>query len=70
MDTISYVLLHVLDVYYTKQKEKKCNNNLEYIIENETQKVKSYLFLITTASYMIFKYNYVIFELDCLDIVF
>lgn len=52
------------------KKKKKCFHCLEYIIQNETPKVKSYLFLITTASYMIFKYNYVIFELDCLDIVF
>lgn len=39
-------------------------------IENETPKVKFYLFHITSTSYMIFKYNYVIFELYCLDIVF
>lgn len=52
------------------KKEKKSFHCLEYIIQNETPKVKSYLFLITSASYIIFKYNYVIFELDCLDIVF
>lgn len=52
------------------KKKKKCFHCLEYIIQNETPKVKSYLFLITSASYIIFKYNYVIFELDCLDIVF
>lgn len=43
------------------KKKKKCFHCLEYIIQNETPKVKSYLFLITSASYIIFKYNYVIF---------
>lgn len=54
------------------QSKKKKNVLIFYNIniENETPKVKSYLFHITSTSYMIFKYNYVIFELYCLDIVF
>lgn len=55
-----YCYMSLMFIIQSKKK-KKCFHCLEYIIQNETPKVKSYLFLITSASYIIFKYNYVIF---------
>lgn len=70
---IQYHMYCYMCLMFIVQSKKKKNVLIFYNIniENETPKVKSYLFHITSsASYMIFKYNYVIFELYCLDIVF
>lgn len=69
---IQYHMYCYMCLMFIVQSKKKKNVLIFYNIniENETPKVKSYLFHITSTSYMIFKYNYVIFELYCLDIVF